>query len=249
MDALLRYWWLVVVGFAVAIFVGVAASYAKKEPVEYTAAARMLVTSADAPYFRTSVTDTPPQTSTQTQTGGAAATRTAAAAASSTPNTAALVKAANLYPVLIESDPVANERLRLFGELPGAVQAHALFSVETANRFRESSIPVIEVLAWSERPGEAIELADRTVLAFQSWVKRQQVEAKVKPGERILIEPLSAASVVGQIGGPRYAIPTILGLAVFLSFCGLALMLDALAGRRWTGPVVTPAPRDHGSAP
>ncbi len=221
---LLRYWWVVAIGVVVAACVGLLALSAKKEPYQYTSSARMLVTSPEAPYFRYSITregtrslgeDQAPQVVIDT----------------GPPDTDTLVQAANLYPLLIQSDLVAKERIDTYGATPGQIEARAVFAVQTPNRFTESSVPVIEVSATSTDPENAVALADETVAAFGTWIQNQQQTAKVKEDQRILIVPISAARVVSQTGGPSYAIPILLGAAVFLAFCGLAVMLDSMSRR------------------
>jgi hypothetical protein len=223
MGALVRYWWVLLVGLLGAAGVGVVAVYAKQEPLTYVASARVLVTSPGAPYYRTSVT-------TVTQRG-ATGTPDSTILDTNPPDVRTLVQAANLYPILIESDLVTGEREDLFGDLPGAVDARAVFSVETANRFEQSSIPVIEISATASRNADARAMADATVTAFTSWIGKQQAQAGVKEDERVLIAPLSEARIAAVVGGPVYGIPVLLGIAVFLGFCGLAVLLDSLSRR------------------
>jgi hypothetical protein len=236
MGALVRYWWVLLIGLLGAAGVGVVAVYAKQEPLSYLASARVLVTSSDAPYYRTSVT-------TVTQRGAATAPDSTILN-TNPPDVQTLVRAANLYPILIESDLVVTEREDLFGVLPGVVDARAVFAIETANRFEQSSIPVIQISATAARPADATAMADATVSAFTSWIGKQQAESGVKDEERVLIAPLSSARVENTIGGPVYGIPTLLAIAVFLGFCGLAVLLDALS-RRAQLQVATPGTREQ----
>jgi hypothetical protein len=221
---LLRYWWVVVIGAVVAFCVGLLALQAKREPMQYTSSAQMLVTSQEAPYFRYSVTregtrsfgeDQPEQVVVDT----------------GPPDTDTLVQAANLYPLLIKSDLVARERIERFGMTPGEIDARAVFAVQTPNRFDESSVPVIEVTGTATDPEDAVKIADQTMTSFIAWIRTQQQSAGVKEDQRILVEPISAARVVSQTGGPSYAIPILLAAAVFFAFCGLAFLLDSLSRR------------------
>lgn len=224
---LLRYWWVVVIGGLAAVLVGLLALQAKKEPYQYTASAQLLVSSPEAPYFRYSITREGTRSVGQDQAPQVVID-------TGPPDTTTLVQAANLYPLLIESDLVAKERISRFGQVPGEIDARAIFAVQTPNRFEGSSVPVIEVSATSTDPADAVKLADTTVSSFAGWIQSQQNAAEVNDDQRILIQPISAARVVSQTGGPTYAIPLLLGAAVFLAFCGLAFVLDSitLRGRR-----------------
>lgn len=221
---LLRYWWVVVIGAVAAVGVGLLVVEAKREPIQYTSSAQMLVTSKEAPYFRYSVTrqgtrsfgdDQPDQIVVDT----------------GPPDTDTLVQAANLYPLLIKSDPVTRERIERYGRTPGDVDARAVFAVQTPNRFTESSVPVIEITGTAADPEDAVNVADQTMTSFVAWIKAQQQSAGVKEDQRILVEPISSARVVSQTGGPSYAIPILLGAAVFCAFCALTFVLDSLSRR------------------
>ena len=116
---LTRFWWLLVIGVAVA---GVAAllsvyridfgsvppSLEKRDEVVYTSSARLLVTSTEAPYFRTTV---PRETELSGGEGNPSSSTTFRAA----PDIGTLIAAANLYPILIESDDVRRSAGRCSG--------------------------------------------------------------------------------------------------------------------------------------
>lgn len=220
---LLRYWWVAALGLVVAIGAGVLAVSAEREPYRYTATAQIFLTSPDAPYYRTGITSEQLRELPNGEDQRVVDTNP--------PDTDTLVQAANLYPLLVESDDVAAAREQQFGRVPGTVEARAIFSVETASRYRETSVPVIEISGTSGSPENAVKLADDTVQAFGGWITAQQDAAGVKESQRILIEPLASAQVTATDGGPSYAIPFLIAAAVFLAFCGLAVMLDSLARR------------------
>lgn len=220
---LLRYWWVAALGLVVAIGAGVFAVSAEREPYRYTATAQIFLTSPEAPYYRTGITSEQLRELPNGEDQRVVDTNP--------PDTDTLVQAANLYPLLVESDDVAAAREEEFGRVPGTVEAHAIFSVETASRYRETSVPVIEITGTSGSPEDAVRLADDTVQAFGAWITAQQDAAEVKESQRILIEPLASAQVTATSGGPSYAIPFLIAAAVFLAFCGLAVMLDSLARR------------------
>jgi hypothetical protein len=220
---LLRYWWVAAIGLVVAIAAGLVAVSAEREPYQYSATAQIFLTSSEGPYYRTGVTTEQLRELPNGDDQRVVDTNP--------PDTDTLVQAANLYPLLIESDAVAVEREQQFGRVPGTVEARAIFSVETASRYRETTVPVIEVSGTSGSAENAVKLANDTVAAFGGWITAQQDDAGVRESQRILIQPLASARVTSTSGGPSYAIPILLGAAVFLAFCGLAVMLDSLARR------------------
>lgn len=221
---LLRYWWVVVIGGVAAVAVALLVVQAKREPIQYTSSAQMLVTSKQAPYFRYSVTREGTRSFGEGQPDQVVVD-------TGPPDTDTLVQAANLYPLLIKSDPVTRLRIERYGQTPGQVDASAVFAVQTPNRFTESSVPVIEVTGTATDPEHAVKIADETMTSFIAWIKTQQQSAGVKEDQRILVEPIASARVVSQTGGPSYAIPILLGAAVFCAFCALTILLDSLSRR------------------
>jgi hypothetical protein len=244
LAALLRYWWVVVIGVGVGIGVAIVATYAKDEPYSYNAETRVLVTSAESPYYRTEVTNTVERSPTNS------ADPPVVVQTNEPPELSTLVLAANLYPQLVESDLVANLRDKMFGTMTGTVDAKTIFSFEGANRFEESDIPVILIGATAATETGALELSEKTTRAFMSYIKSQQEEADISDSQRVLIQPLTSARITSVTGGPVYGIPFLLGVAVFLGFCGLALLLDAFARRSQLtaaaqAPAPAPAPREE----
>jgi hypothetical protein len=150
------------------------------------------------------------------------------------PNVQPLLAAANLYPLLIQSDAVARLREQKHGVLRGTVQATAYTAVSTPARFRPAELPIIDVVATSPTPREAITLAQATADTFRLWIKQRQDRAGVAPRDRILIEQLHAPREVFQTGGPALGIPTLAAVAVAGAFAILALLLDQLLPRHVT---------------
>jgi hypothetical protein len=213
MRVLRRYWWLLLIGLVIGEVVALVGARAKSVPVTVTAESTVLVTSSDATYYRTDPLSD----------------------ASQAPNTdssnRALVDAANLYPLLIQSDRIVKLREQMFGHTSGEIQARAIFSSQTSAGFRASSIPVIQIDSASPSKASALKLADQTVAAFGEYIRGQQKAAKVAPGERVRIQQLTAAHVIDTKGGTSYGLAGILGLAILIAFGALAFMLDSVAGR------------------
>jgi hypothetical protein len=238
-HALRRFWWVVALGLGVASlaailslyridFLSVPPSLEKREPVTYTATARVLVTSAEAPYFRTTVTrelGTDEGDSTQEFAGA--------------PDIGTLISTANLYPVLIQSDEVQRLRQEMSGPLPGAITTRAIYEVNSPGRFELSQVPVVEVYGHSTTFAGAIELTQATVEAFMAYVERTQNRAGLSPQERIVLEEIQRPVTAIATGGSSLSLPLMLFVVVVAAFCALAILLDRLfptgirLPRRW----------------
>jgi hypothetical protein len=231
--ALQRFWWVVVLGASLGVTIAVGMvyslpSFTPREPPVYSAAARLFVTSAEGQYVRLSV----PRT--VESPGGPGGTGGGLVVVDETPNVQPLLAATNLYPSLIESDEVARLREERFGVLPGEVLATAYTSVSTPTRFLPAELPIIDILATSSTPRDAVTLAKATADTFEIWIKRAQDQADVAPRERILIEQLRAPREAFPSGGPSYGLPILAALAVAAAFAVLAVVLDQLFPREAT---------------
>jgi len=233
LKALLRFWWLPVAGVAAGA-VAAAALVSRQPPAIYTATDTVLVNSPSAPYLRTAQTQatTVPAKS---KPKGKAAKRKAPAQSSvksttSAPDTQVLVNAANLYPLLLQSDQIKKLRISLYGKTPGRVTATALASsTNTYGVYHPSPLPVITVKTTSRHPRSAQKLAVDTVSAFSIWIARRQKEAGIPRSQRIMIEQLRVR--VQSSGGPTYGLPGFAFVVVLLAFCGLAVLVDRLRPR------------------
>lgn len=226
-GALLRFWWLLVAGIAAGVFVAVAV-YSLESEAKHTATTRVFVNSASAPYLRTQQTQSlaPRVRSVRNAKGGTRTVKQPPAASSDAPDTQTLVNAANLYPLLIESDRIAKIREAQAGTIAGTVKANALnSSTNTFGVFRPSSLPVVEVKATSRTAANASELATTTVTAFQTWILEQQRSAGIPSAQRITVSQLEDP-VLTTTGGPSWGLPLFVGALVFLGFCGLAVIAD-----------------------
>ncbi len=236
--ALVRFWWVLVIGAVVGIGLALSMvyqlpSFTPREAPVYTSAARLFVTSSQGQYIRLSV----PRT---VDTGSADDTGRADSAGSGggggggpaviqeSPNVQPLLAAANLYPLLIESDQVALQREKMFGELPGVVQANAVTAVSTPSRYSAAQLPVIDILASAGSEGDSIRLAEATATAFDRYIRLEQTRAGIKQDERILIQVLEAPRNAFATGGASYGIPVLVTLAIIAAFGLLAVVLDQL---------------------
>lgn len=247
--ALLRFWWLLVIGLGVALITGVTmmahvaagippkATYRSRP--KYTATETLLVTSQAAPIVRTSVAGT-----IRTVRGlGGGSGKKSQQPSSSTPSTVTqptppaaaiqtLVYFANLAPHLIVSDPVMKVRRAMFGDLKGLVIAKAVNSVTTASgKYKPGNVPIVEVDATAARPDRAIRLATSTVAAFATWLARDQAKSGIPTSQRVLISALDAPTKTVSSGGPKKSLAILVAVVVFAAFLGLAILLDKIPVR------------------
>lgn len=239
--ALRRFWWLLLVGVGVALIAAVASVYRidlvppgleKRAQVTYTASARLLVTSAEAPYFRTTV----PRV---TEAPAADGEEPSATTFISAPDIGTLITTANLYPILIASDEVQRLRQEMAGPLPGTITTRAIYEVNSPSRFELSQVPVVEVFGHSNTYAGAVNLAQATVDAFKTYVERTQDEAGLRRDERILLQQIQRPAGAVPSGGASLSLPLMLFVVVSAAFMALAILLDRLfpfgllPSRRW----------------
>lgn len=228
--ALKRFWWLLVLGGAVAAIAAIATVYRidffsvppsleQRTQSTYTASARLLVTSAEAPYFRTTVPlrDVPGETAEvdpQTIAGA--------------PDIGTLISVANLYPILIRSDEVAQMRQEMAGPLPGEITTRAIYEVNSPSRFELSQVPVVEVFGHSDTYAGAVELTQATVDAFRAYVEQTQDRGGLAHEERILLQQIQRPASAIESGGPSLTLPLLLFVVIAGAFVVLAILLDRL---------------------
>jgi hypothetical protein len=228
--ALRRFWWLLLLGTSIAVVAAVASVYRldfssippdvqKRAQVTYTASARLLVTSSDAPYFRRTV---------YTRVTNADGSLGEPGFATGPPDLGTLISNANLYPLLIESDEVQALRQKMHGLIPGSVTAHAIYAVASPNRFELSEVPVIEVFAFSGSYSAAVDLAQGTVDAFTEYVEREQDQADLEPEERILIRELERPNGAVASQDSSRTLPLMLFVAILAAFVALAVVLNRI---------------------
>jgi hypothetical protein len=253
-QALRRFWWVLAIGAVFALLAALSARFtvsvfppglSEKEEVSYTAEARLLVTSADDPHFRSKETIQVPRPQAADETtdedGAAEGDQDGQGAEdtvpfSSPPDLNTIVRNANTFPYIIESDQVADYRAREFGELSGSVTALGATSVVTANRVELSEIPVIRLIAVAGTPEDAVELADKTGKAFIGWLEGVQVEKEIPRTDRITAEQLTVPRGAVASAGPSTTLPVLVFVVVFAAFCVLAILLDRLLPPRQPRP-------------
>jgi hypothetical protein len=225
LNALVRFWWLPVMGLVVGVLAA-GALLSRQPPTIYTATDTVLVSSPNAPYLRTAQMQTTP---TAVKSTPAKKGKTAAKPGTSTtivpPDTQVLVNAANLYPMLIQSDEIRKLRVKRYGLTPGRVTSSALASsTNTYGVYHPSPLPLITIMTTSRKSANASKLATDTVAAFQIWIKRRQRASNIPASQRITIEQLRVR--VKSSGSSTLGLPLFAGVLVLLAFSGFAVLLD-----------------------
>ena len=257
-----RFWWLVLIGVLAAGLTGLVLLYKverfvppkleKRAKTTYAATTELLVDSPTDPYLRVATTTkptSPPRIQpSKTKTATTSETKPAATPlpTDTSVDTQTLIDAANLFPLLVKSDAVTAIRRRLVGELPGTVEAKAIYASQGLNRFRPSKIPVIQISAVSRRPKSAIALAEGTANAFELWLRDKQVGAKIPRAQRIVLRELHAARHATAQGGPSYSLLALASLGVLALFVALAILLDQQRPRAARESRPAPVNEGHG---
>jgi hypothetical protein len=234
--SLLRFWWVVLIGIAAGVLVALVV-YKSESGKKYTGTTRLFVNAPSAPYLRTQQTQVTPQSAklkaVRTKVRGRSSPTVTLkpvaqppSVTSAAPDTQTLVNAANLYPLLIESDQIARLRESLYGVTPGKLTANALnASTNTYGVYHPSPLPIIEVKAIAHSRADAGKLAQDTVQTFSKWVAAQQKAAAVPAAQRIAVQELQTP-VLTSSGGPSKGLPLFIGALIVLAACGLAVLFD-----------------------
>jgi hypothetical protein len=252
--ALVRFWWLPVLGIAVAavaaisvvnkITPGAPPKLTPRATPTYTATTEAIVASTTKSYFKTKETiTTAPVKTYQLQsyidpvTGKHVTKRVPLTQPAQKrrvdPNTDALVKAANLFPLYIQSDAVTRLRLKMFPTLPvnaGTVTAKTVGSVSTNTKSKASYIPAVQITATAKSEKGALDLAQATYQAFERWLTLESKGVPVR--DRILVDQLNVPFKAAKSGGPSYPLAAFVGIAVLFAFVIMTGMLDQAFPRR-----------------
>jgi hypothetical protein len=227
--ALTRFWWVVVLGICLAVL-GMLFVY-RSAQTSYVAVARLLVTSQAAPYLATNVEDITEVAGTTRRNSDIERTAVPLVTRSA-PDVNTLVRAANMYPFLIESDLVQSHRNKMFGPLPGEVSARALYAILTPVRFDPSEIPIIEIAGEAGRSAQAVRVTQATSDAFINWMQVEQRKAGIRFKDRVVVQVIKRPVEAVPLGGAAMSLLVFIGAAVLVAFVALAIVLDRTFPRR-----------------
>jgi capsular polysaccharide biosynthesis protein len=264
LRALVRFWWVAIVGVVLAGLAFVFATYkvslglpptlTARAQSTYTASTQLLITSKREPYLSANnvnnkVITYPASTDTTTTTGS-----TGTATPTQTygyDNSGAdgdlqrMVEIANSLPPRVTSDPVIRLRNRDFRRIDGSVTAVNPYAFSGAGGFRSGPLPYIKVTGTSNSPQDALDITNTTALAFKKWFEARQVTSHIKISDRVLVEQVNSAEKAFAQGGSKPLLGVLAALLVLLGAAGFALALERLIPRRSSRahrPVVAPAP-------
>ncbi len=234
--ALLRFWWLLLIGLVVAVAAGIMAVYkvdfstspptlTEREQPSYSAQGRLLITDQSDSHLRTAITQL------QAVTADADGTPRLLPV-TAPPDAGTLVALANLYPSLIESDQVAKVREDAYGTNDGEIKAQALHAIASPSRFAPSRIPVIQLIAVADSPKKAIDLVSHTTTAFNTWLGRSQQQHGIKRSQRVVVLPLQTPKAAEEFGGASSTLPVLVFGVVLMGFVALAFLFDRMFPRR-----------------
>jgi hypothetical protein len=251
LRALVRFWWLLLIGLAVAVLAGVAVvntihvgvppKLKERTKPSYSVSTQLIVDNPEHPFSQTSVPErkwVPAQFDTKilhdskTNTDKVVRIKTADGhwTVVQTPtDTKPLIAQANLMPFRIMSDDVAVLRQKKFGPMRGTVTAKTLGAQSTANKFKTGPLPIVQVDANAPTANGAYRLAQGTVQAFQDWLAADQRREHIAKRERVFVEQLRVPTPQDATahGGSSKSLGLVVGLAAFAAFVVLAFVLDA----------------------
>jgi hypothetical protein len=254
LRALVRFWWVAIVGILLAGLVFVFATYKvtlgvppkleARAQSTYTASTQMLITSKRDPYlsaanvnnkvikYPSGTTDTTTGTTTGT-TGTTAPTQTYGYDNSGADgDLQRLVEIANSLPPRVTSDPVINLRNKDYRRIDGSVTAVNPYAFSGAGGFRSGPLPYIKITGTANSTQDALDITNFTAVAFKLWFEARQKDSGTKVSNRVIVEQVNSADTAVASGGSKPLLGVAAGLLVLLGTAGLALALERLIPRR-----------------
>jgi hypothetical protein len=270
LRALVRFWWVAIVGILLAglafvfatykVSLGVPPTLTARAQSTYTASTQLLITSKREPYLSannvnnkviTYPTSTDSSTTTGT-TGAVSPTQTYGYDNSGADgDLQRLVEIANSLPPRVTSDPVIRLRNREFRRIDGSVTAVNPYAFSGAGGFRSGPLPYIKVTGTANSPQDALDITNSTALAFKKWFEARQITSHIKVNDRVLVEQVNSAEKAFAQGGSKPLLGVAAALLVLAGAAGFALALERLIPRRSTRTqraVIAPAPQELGFA-
>ncbi len=247
LRALVRFWWVAIVGIVLAVVVFAFATYhvsagfpptfESRAQSTYTASTQVLITSKREPYLSATnvnakiinlpTSDTSGAGTTGTN-GTSAQTSTYDSGSGADGDLARLVEIANDLPPRVTSDPVIALRNRLYRRVNGSVTAVNPYAFSGAGGFRSGPLPYIKITGTANSKQDALDITNSTALAFKRWFEGRQAAAKIKSADRVVVEQVNSADNAFPQGGSKPLLGIAAALLVLLGVAGLVLALDRL---------------------
>jgi hypothetical protein len=250
LRAIARFWWVALVGIMLAglafvfatykVTLGIPSEFEARAHSTYTASTQLLVTSKGEPYLSSTnvnskivpLLDSSATGTNGTATGTTTQTSTYDSGGGADGDLARLVEISNSLPPRVTSDTVIRLRNARFGRIDGSVTAVNPYAFSGAGGFRSSPLPFIKITGTANTAQDAIEITNQTATAFIDWFKGRQAAAKIKKGNRVLVEQVNSAERAFAQGGSKPLLGFAAALLVLLGCAGLVLALDRLIPRR-----------------
>jgi hypothetical protein len=249
LRALLRFWWVALVGIVLAGVVFVYATYTvelgmppkltARAHSTYTASTQLLITSKHEPYLsstnvngKTINLGTVASTDVSGNPTSAQEAKTYDSGGGADGDLQRLAEIANSLPPRVTSDTVIRMRNQMFRRIKGTVNAVNPYAFSGAGGFREGPLPFIKVTGTADSPQDAIDMTNQTVTAFKTWYQQRQVTNNIKLADRVLVEQINSATTARPNGGAKPLLGVGAALLVLLGAAGLALALERLIPRR-----------------
>jgi hypothetical protein len=249
LRALLRFWWVAILGIVLAGVAFVYATYTvelgmppkltARAHSTYTASTQMLITSKHEPYLsstnvnaKTINLGTVSSTDTAGNPTGAQETKTYDSGGGADGDLQRLAEIANSLPPRVTSDTVIRLRNKMFRRINGSVNAVNPYAFSGAGGFREGPLPFIKVTGTAESAEDAIDITNQTALAFISWYQTRQVKNGIAPADRVLVEQINSAGSATAGSGAKPLLGVGAALLVLIGAAGFALALERLIPRR-----------------
>jgi hypothetical protein len=240
-----RFKWVTVTGFVLACFLAVLSTarisfaggslkLAYRDPVIYSAQARMLVTQAGFPWGRVVLPG-------QTAAEGGAASSASTGTTSDSSNYADPSRFSDLaafYAALVNGDQIQHQVVH--------PRLHELLAAQAeADPQGNGTLPIVDFTSQATSPASAIRIAEAGMASLQDFVADQQKQAGISPNQRVLLESLEVPAKATVAVPHKKTVPIVAFMTVLLATLGLVLALENLRPRpRLRDVALTPVDGD-----
>jgi hypothetical protein len=268
LRALVRFWWVALLGIVLAglaftfatytVKLGVPPKLTARSKSTYSTSTQMLVTSRRDPNLSATNVNariiTLPNSTTTSTTGaptGSTANSTYDSGSGADGDLQRLDEIANNLPPRVTSDPVVKLRNQMFGRINGSVTAANPYAFSGAGGFRSGPLPYIQINGTADTPQDAVAITNQTAVAFKAWFEKKQVSNNIPVKNRVVVEQVNSADRASANGGTKPLLGVAAALLVLLGASGLALALDRLIPRRRRSAarIAAPAAPERAIAP
>jgi hypothetical protein len=218
---LLRFWYLLLLGFALALGLAVLSFYnvsssglTPRAKETWQSQATLFLTEPGFPAGRRRIEVVP------VEIGG----ETVLQSAQNQPSQYTALAA--LYAKLAQSDRV-NEMMRNDGRGPLAGTFSAVPTADTTYR-RADPLPMLSLFGTGSTAAAAVETAKRGTDAFLRYLRTEQAQAGISPSKRVLVETINEPQSAQLIVPRKKTLPFVVFLAVAFATVALIFVLENL---------------------